>query len=220
MPPLSLTEDAVEVLENYPWPGNIRQLKNTTEQMSILEIERSIDADTLLSYLPESHRSRLPLREDPEAKSNLNEREILYKVLFDMRQEMQDLKKLVYDLMKEGAGPVSADLAQRVFNQPPPSLKGLPVGREGLSAAETDNFEASWSPGQWQAGATNDGQHIAHDGVEEAHEIEEVLSLQDSEKELIRRALAKHRNRRKYAALELGISERTLYRKIKEYGLK
>lgn len=222
MPPLSLTDDAIEVLENYPWPGNIRQLKNTTEQMSILETERRIDADTLLSYLPESHRSRLPIREDSDASSTLNEREILYKVLFDMRQEMQDLKKLVYDLMNDGPKPANAELAQRVFSQAPPSLKGLPVGREESSAEDLDEFETQWSPTNWQ-GATDAVRTAASpslDEVEEAQEVEEVLSLQDSEKELIRRALAKHRNRRKYAALELGISERTLYRKIKEYGLK
>jgi transcriptional regulator with PAS, ATPase and Fis domain len=221
MPPLSLDEDAVELLENYPWPGNIRQLKNTTEQMSILEIERRIQADTLLSYLPESHRSRLPMREAPDAASNLNEREILYKVLFDMRQEMQDLKKLVYDLMQSDASRVSPELAQRVFNQPPPSLKGLPIGREEAQPDEEDAFETEWSPARWHSGSSLQPTAAAlHDDVEEAQEVEEVLSLQDSERELIRRALAKHRNRRKYAALELGISERTLYRKIKEYGLK
>ena len=222
MPPLSLEDEAVEVLENYPWPGNIRQLKNTTEQMSILETERRIDADTLLSYLPESHRSRLPMRDDSDATSNLNEREILYKVLFDMRQEMQDLKKLVYDLMNDGHDSDNAELAQRVFNQAPPSLKGLPVGREESPAVDRDEFETQWSPSNWQAGsdALRTGASPSIDEVEEAQEVEEVLSLQDSEKELIRRALVKHRNRRKYAALELGISERTLYRKIKEYGLK
>jgi transcriptional regulator with PAS, ATPase and Fis domain len=221
MPPLSLDEDAVELLENYPWPGNIRQLKNTTEQMSILEIERRIQADTLLSYLPESHRSRLPMREAPDAASNLNEREILYKVLFDMRQEMQDLKKLVYDLMQSDASRVSPELAQRVFNQPPPSLKGLPIGREEAQPDEEDAFETEWSPARWHSGSSLQPTAAAlHDDVEEAQEVEEVLSLQDSERELIRRALAKHRNRRKYAALELGISERTLYRKIKEYGLR
>ena len=221
MPPLSLAEDAVEVLENYPWPGNIRQLKNTTEQMSILEIERRIDADTLLSYLPESHRSRLPMRDSSDSDSNLNEREILYKVLFDMRQEMQDLKKLVYDLMQSETSHVSSELAQRVFNNPPPSLKGLPVGREESREESRDSFETDWSPAQWQG--TSEVQRaptVSHAELEEAQEVEEVLSLQDSERELIRKALAKHRNRRKYAALELGISERTLYRKIKEYGLK
>lgn len=220
MPPLSLTAEAVEVLENYPWPGNIRQLKNTTEQMSILEAERRIDADTLLSYLPESHRSRWPTRDAGNSESNLNEREILYKVLFDMRQEMQDLKKLVYDLMKDGADGGNAELANRVFNQPPPSLKGLPIGRDGTASAEDMEpapVRATWSGEAWSEAV--DDVNLAH-AVEDADEVEEVLSLQDSEKELIRRALQKHRNRRKYAAMELGISERTLYRKIKEYGLK
>jgi len=222
MPPLSLTPDAVEVLEHYPWPGNIRQLKNTTEQMSILEVERQIDADTLLSYLPESHRSRLPVREDKGSESTLNEREILYKVLFDMRQEMQDLKKLVYGLMQDESGEINTELASRIFNQPPPSLKGLPVGRDGAytpeqEAEEEKAFSTEWAPSSW----TKERQDLNEDtSIEQAEEVEEVLSLQDSEKELIRRALQKHRNRRKYAALELGISERTLYRKIKEYGLK
>jgi transcriptional regulator with GAF, ATPase, and Fis domain len=138
-----------------------------------------------------------------------------------MRQEMQDLKKLVYDLMQSDASHVSPELAQRVFNQPPPSLKGLPVGREEAQPDAEDAFETEWSPARWQGGSSlQPAAAASHDDVEEAQEVEEVLSLQDSERELIRRALAKHRNRRKYAALELGISERTLYRKIKEYGLK
>jgi DNA-binding NtrC family response regulator len=222
MPPLSLTPDAVEVLEHYPWPGNIRQLKNTTEQMSILEVERQIDADTLLSYLPESHRSRLPIREDAGSESTMNEREILYKVLFDMRQEMQDLKQLVYGMMQSESGEVNTELASRIFNQPSPSLKGLPLGRDGdftpeQTAEQERAFSSEWAPGSW----ANERQDLTDaDSMDQAEEVEEVLSLQDSEKELIRRALQKHRNRRKYAALELGISERTLYRKIKEYGLK
>jgi transcriptional regulator with PAS, ATPase and Fis domain len=222
MPPLSLTPDAVEVLEHYPWPGNIRQLKNTTEQMSILEVERQIDADTLLSYLPESHRSRLPIREDAGSESTMNEREILYKVLFEMRQEMQDLKKLVYGMMQSEPGEVNTELANRIFNQPSPSLKGLPLGRDGdftpeQTAEQERAFSSEWAPGSW----ANERQDLTDvDSMDQAEEVEEVLSLQDSEKELIRRALQKHRNRRKYAALELGISERTLYRKIKEYGLK
>jgi len=218
MPPLSLTPDAIEVLENYPWPGNIRQLKNTTEQMSILETERRVDSDKLLSYLPESHRTRLPIREPQADEATMNEREILYKVLFDMRQEVQDLKKLVHDLMQGGDADVSTELAQRIFNQPSPSLKELPLGRGRAEAPDGDEtFESDWAPQSWESPA----KAVSHsDSINEAEEVEEVLSLQDSEKELIRRALAKHRNRRKYAALELGISERTLYRKIKEYGLK
>lgn len=233
MPPLSLTPDAIEVLENYPWPGNIRQLKNTAEQMSILESKRILNSDTLLTYLPESHRSRLPVRdENAKNEDKINEREILYKVLFDLRQEMHDLKKLVMSLLKKGGdiGLEESALINRIFNEPSHSVTGLPEGRtadlesqsesSGLSGSRVDRDRPSNHTLQSTALAIGDSSLKALGEANEAEEVEEILSLQDSEKELIRRALAKHGNRRKYAAFELGISERTLYRKIKEYGLK
>lgn len=223
MPPLSLSLDAVEVLENYPWPGNIRQLKNTTEQMSILEQSRSIDADTLLGYLPESHRSRLPVQNREENASTLNEREILYKVLFDMRQEMQDLKKLVLEVMKDSQiFEDQAELVSRVFSASETPQKRLPSGRDESEEPTAASNRTEWRGTPWnsEAGVSTNALDSASLNTQEVEEVEEVLSLQDSEKELIRKALFKHRNKRKYAALELGISERTLYRKIKEYGLK
>ena len=223
MPPLSLSLDAVEVLENYPWPGNIRQLKNTTEQMSILEQSRSIDADTLLGYLPESHRSRLPVQNREENASTLNEREILYKVLFDMRQEMQDLKKLVLEVMKDSQiFEDQAELVSRVFSASETPQKRLPSGRDESEEPTAASNRTEWRGTPWnsEAGVSTNALDSASLNTQEVEEVEEVLSLQDSEKELIRKALSKHRNKRKYAALELGISERTLYRKIKEYGLK
>lgn len=223
MPPLSLSIDAVEVLENYPWPGNIRQLKNTTEQMSILEQSRSIDADTLLGYLPESHRSRLPVQNREENASTLNEREILYKVLFDMRQEMQDLKKLVLEVMKDSQiFEDQAELVSRVFSASENPQKRLPSGRDESEEPTAASNRTEWQGTPWnsEAGVSTNALDSASMNTQEVEEVEEVLSLQDSEKELIRKALSKHRNKRKYAALELGISERTLYRKIKEYGLK
>jgi transcriptional regulator with PAS, ATPase and Fis domain len=223
MPPLSLSLDAVEVLENYPWPGNIRQLKNTTEQMSILEQSRSIDADTLLGYLPESHRSRLPVQNREENASTLNEREILYKVLFDMRQEMQDLKKLVLEVMKDSQiFEDQAELVSRVFSASETPQKRLPSGRDESQEPTAASNRTEWQGNPWnsEAGVSTNALDSASMNTQEVEEVEEVLSLQDSEKELIRKALSKHRNKRKYAALELGISERTLYRKIKEYGLK
>jgi transcriptional regulator with PAS, ATPase and Fis domain len=223
MPPLSLSLDAVEVLENYPWPGNIRQLKNTTEQMSILEQSRSIDADTLLGYLPESHRSRLPVQNREENASTLNEREILYKVLFDMRQEMQDLKKLVLEVMKDSQiFEDQAELVSRVFSASETPQKRLPSGRDESEEPTAASNRTEWLGTPWnsEAGVSTNALDSASMNTQEVEEVEEVLSLQDSEKELIRKALSKHRNKRKYAALELGISERTLYRKIKEYGLK
>lgn len=225
MPPLSLSPDAIEVLENYPWPGNIRQLKNTTEQMSILEQNRSINADTLLGYLPESHRSRLPVhRRSEDDESTLNEREILYKVLFDMRQEMQDLKKLVFEMMKDDQmSETQAALANRIFSAPETAQKRLGAGSERMEENTAVSKSTDWSAPSWDSELNANSMEpvpLGANDAQEVEEVEEVLSLQDSEKELIRRALSKHRNRRKYAALELGISERTLYRKIKEYGLK
>jgi DNA-binding NtrC family response regulator len=193
MPPLRLTPDAVEVLENYPWPGNIRQLKNTAEQMSILETDRTIDSDTLLGYLPETTRSRTALTTTTgRTDQGMNEREILYKVLFDMRSELADLKQLVVGLAaKAHLTDEGEAIVERLVRSdaPRPTRLALPEGRPTAVAAQEEH-------------------------------VEEVFSLQESERDLIRKALEKHRNRRKNAARELGISERTLYRKIKEYGLK
>lgn len=210
MPPLSLDDEAIEILEHYPWPGNIRQLKNVTEQMSILETNRRIDADTLLGYLPETHRSRLPsatTASGSAAGENMDEREILYKVLFDMKGDLNDLKQLVMSLMKNGGlqgGEAEAELVQRVF-------------QDDLTPAEAQRVVAALPQ---FAGPAASGPAAPMEDVEHQPADEVVLSLQDSEKELIRRALEKHRNKRKHAAEELGISERTLYRKIKEYDLK
>jgi DNA-binding NtrC family response regulator len=206
MPPIRLSPDAQEVLENYPWPGNIRQLKNTAEQISILEEDREVDADRLLTYLPETHRSRLPVRlaDAAGASETMNEREILYKVLFDMRSELHDLKQLVLGMVANG-GDVrkeDEDLVTRLYAMEEGS-RYLPPERQ-----------LSERSGSWQR------PYVHEEEPSDAEEIEEVLSLQDTEKELIRKALEKHNNRRKNAADELGISERTLYRKIKEYGLK
>ncbi len=208
MPPLSLDDEAIEMLEHYPWPGNIRQLKNVTEQMSILETNRRINADTLLGYLPETHRSRLPSTTGSSNSSEgMDEREILYKVLFDMKGDLNDLKQLVMSLMKNGGlqgGEAEAELVQRVF-------------QDDLTAGDSQRVLAALPQfaGPEGSPSTQELEDVDHQPADEV-----VLSLQDSEKELIRRALEKHRNKRKHAAEELGISERTLYRKIKEYDLK
>lgn len=208
MPPLSLDDEAIEMLEHYPWPGNIRQLKNVTEQMSILETNRRINADTLIGYLPETHRSRLPSTTGSSNSSEgMDEREILYKVLFDMKGDLNDLKQLVMSLMKNGGlqgGEAETELVQRVF-------------QDDLTAGDTQRVLAALPQfaGPEGSPSTQELEDVDHQPADEV-----VLSLQDSEKELIRRALEKHRNKRKHAAEELGISERTLYRKIKEYDLK
>lgn len=206
IPTLELSKDAVELLTNYRWPGNIRQLKNIAEQISVIEKNRDIDAATLLHYLPSDDVNRLPMVVDGQAQSQgIDEREILYKLLFDMRNDLTDVKKLVLEIMSNGGHIDESDrnveLIRRVFDDEdvktsPGSVLRLPAGGDSPSARQ--------------------GEEKHHAPIE----VEEVLSLQDSERELIRKALQKHGNRRKYAAQELGISERTLYRKIKEYNIK
>jgi transcriptional regulator with PAS, ATPase and Fis domain len=208
VPVLQLTPDAEQALTGYSWPGNIRQLKNITEQISVLEESRTISADTVMRYLPPDTFSSKPVLV-PKAggASDFTEREILYKVLFDMKNDLHDLKKLVLGMIESGGrlevtGENEA-LFERVFaadDLPAPGSHS--PAYSGLIQLPQNGSVRSVQPA-----------HSAHEVVEES------LSLMDSEKELIRRALQKHKNKRKYAAEELGISERTLYRKIKEYKL-
>jgi transcriptional regulator with PAS, ATPase and Fis domain len=208
MPPVKLEDDAMQLLSTYSWPGNIRQLKNITEQISVIETSRLINAQQLAHYLP-AETSNLPATLGGEKVSDMNEREILFKVLFDMKTEMNDLKDLVLDLIKNGATEgISSDNAA--------TLKRL------YGKAETENYSQENVinyPAAKTAHTPVTHPHYTED-IEHHEEVEESLSLEEREKDLIRKALQKHRNKRKHAAKELGISERTLYRKIKEYNLK
>ncbi|MFV0265746.1 MAG: helix-turn-helix domain-containing protein, partial [Draconibacterium sp.] len=203
MPPVRLTEDARSALMNFRWPGNIRQLKNVTEQISIIEQEREITAEVLQEYLPFTGSKNLPaiFSRAEDNRSFANEREILYKVLFDMKKDMTDLKKLVLDLMQNRDGTLSGDQAQIIRN---------------LYDSEDVGFSA-----KEPASSPIHISHVEKEHIQDTEEfVEESLSLADKEIELIQKALEKHRGKRKYAAQELGISERTLYRKIKEYDIK
>lgn len=195
MPAVRLSEDAVILLKNYRWQGNVRQLKNITEQISIIETERQVDANTLARYLPEN-RSLLPALTQQHSSANTtdfsNEREILYKVLFDMKKDMNDLKKLVYDLMENGAEINPTDIDNPLLKRTVDELHYPPTSYKN----EYDDIEDT------------------------AEIIEESLSLEERERETIIKALEKYNGKRKKAAEELGISERTLYRKIKEYEIK
>lgn len=206
MPPIQLTEDAVEMLTKYPWPGNIRQLKNVTEQISVIEENRLLDATKLLQYLPQQHMNSTPMvtqkSGNGDGGQDFTERELLYKVLFDMKKDLHDLKDLVLNMIQNNgqldANKSNSELLKKVFYDEPGSESQLLRLPESSSASSHES-----------------GNH-----VHEEHEIiEESLSLQETEKELIKKALIKHHNKRKHAAKELGISERTLYRKIKEYNL-
>ncbi|MDX1349469.1 MAG: sigma-54 dependent transcriptional regulator [Putridiphycobacter sp.] len=209
MPTVRLTPEAVNALTNYNWPGNIRQLKNTTEQISIIEQEREISASTLRLYLPEgSPTSNLPMIREKEA-DNFSERDILYKVLFEMKKDLNELKKLVLKIIQSDGGGISSEEKTRIIEQlyddiEPETRNLLPHQFDRPQTEKPNIHTAIFEP---------------EEHFEPAVEVEESLSLEDKEKELITKALTKHRGKRKYAAQDLGISERTLYRKIKEYNL-
>lgn len=200
MPSVRLTEEAIVQLVAYHWPGNIRQLRNVTEQLSVVEESRMLDAETLKNYLPKNNQRTLPvLYEDGKSGENdFTEREILYKVLFDMKKDIGDLKKLTQKLMK-GEG---------TFAEEKPKLH----------TESYDRFEEPQNPAILLPTLSSS---VSESHTIQAQEVvpQESLSLQDKEIEMIKNALNKHHGKRKGAAKELGISERTLYRKIKQYDL-
>jgi transcriptional regulator with PAS, ATPase and Fis domain len=202
MPVIELSDDARLMLENYRWPGNVRQLKNITEQISIIERNRKISAESLRRYLPEGSFNELPVLYQGETKdATFSERDLLYKVLFDMKKDIHDLKKIVADILQDEKSPIHmAEPQPHFFDRPEdvqvsirPPEKAIPIQKE-----YHDDFE---------------------DPIQDSEIIEESLSLQKKEIDMIRKALEKYNGKRKNAARDLGISERTLYRKIKEYDI-
>lgn len=208
MPPISLEEDAQQYLVSFDWPGNIRQLRNLTEQMSVIENRRSIDAQTLAKYIPRDG-SRLPavIAKD-KSSGDFSEREILYKVLFDMKNDMSQLKALVADLMNRNSS-ISLSDENEAFVKNLSKEVSVPQMRSSEEKPRNEHLEYEIL----QAEKEQEDHFNTHEILEES------LSIADNEKELIIKALDKHNNRRKKAAEELGISERTLYRKIKEYDI-
>lgn len=209
MPPIRLDETAQVYLSEHPWPGNIRQLRNLTEQMSVIEKSREIDLETLKRYLPPAG-NRLPAVVPTEdSKNEFSDREILYKVLFDMKNDMNQLKALVADLLNSNSSMELSDeqeaFAKELYRKADEPIAETPSKPVTLEYEILDSTEPA----------------VSSDEAFQEHEvIEESLSLMANEKELIIKALNKHNNRRKKAAEELGISERTLYRKIKEYDIQ
>ncbi len=195
MPSIRLDDGARRMLMNYSWPGNVRQLKNLTENMSITSEERVITANILADYLPrETNHQLVTVSRAADGHSFENEREILYQILFDLRRDVTELKKVVNEQLGYHYG----------GSQPPAAqVNALSVYREGGASGlqKTESFRAD-------------------PPIQEAEEITEVRSLDELERETIQKTLDRHQGRRKQAAAELGISERTLYRKIREYGLE
>lgn len=205
MPTIKLTDDAVQLLNQYNWPGNIRQLKNVVEQISVIETDREIDALKLASFLPKTYETTPVLRDEVNQES-YSERELMYKFLFDMKGDLTELKKLVLEIVNKN-GDIQLTSDQTAM-----------VKRMYTDIEEIDPRRALPAPVRVEESAFQFS-HPVEDDFEIHEEVEESLSLEDREKELIKKALEKHRGKRKYAAEELGISERTLYRKIKEYDL-
>ncbi|MCD6596532.1 MAG: sigma-54-dependent Fis family transcriptional regulator [Bacteroidales bacterium] len=201
MPSIQLDDEANGVLRTYRWPGNIRQLKNITEQISVIEQNRELNANILKSYLPDYQGIKLPaIIQKENCDSFSSEREILYKVLFDMKSDMHDLKKLVIDLLDKGynetdLGGSHAEVVQKLYQSVESPIENTPSPIIDLNRPGNLNIQ----------------------DTEEL--VDESLSLEDKEIEMIKKALDKYHGKRKQAAVELGISERTLYRKIKEYNL-
>jgi len=204
-PTVQLDQSAQQVLMHYSWPGNVRQLKNIAEQIAVLEKERNLTAEHLQNYIPKEAGSTLPMRIQNQNKDDFSERDILYKVLFDMKKDMTDLKKLVAEIIQNGGNTSSIQSNQNAINQLYRDIE-IPGGSNIPS-----------DPNQLVIHQPNNDK--SYDMMDEAEEVEESLSLVDKESDLIKKALKKHKGKRKLAAQELGISERTLYRKIKELEL-
>lgn len=206
MPVLRLLSDAEQVLTNYYWPGNIRQLKNIAEQLSIIEKSREINADILLKYLPQYNSNNVPSVMSPNhlnggAAFENNDRELIFKVIRDTRAELNDLKKLVYDLVaNSNTGKLNA-------------LSGDDIQIINRMYTPNENINNS-------NGLTIHPSVLQASPINQTIEVEETLSLQDKEIDMIKKALRKYKGKRKNAAKELGISERTLYRKINEFNIE
>ncbi len=204
--PVQLEEDAKNLLITYPFPGNVRELKNIAEQISVLSTNKRITAKDLAPFLPERSFNRLPVLAHPTGAASSqdfsNEREILYKLFFDMKRDVTELKKMFLEVLQNGGG--SVQMPSQFFNETIlPEPKPLEVQ----------------SP-------MNNGSNVQpmiinnHEVIHAHEEVEESLNIMDKEKELIIKALKKHKSKRRDAALDLGISERTLYRKLKEYDIE
>ncbi len=202
IPPLQLTDGATEILTNFRWQGNIRQLKNITEQISIIEKERILTPELLSRYLPGSTNHDLPMLYNfgKEKHGDLSERDILYKLLFEMKKDINELKTVIAHIMQESPNPYNMDMmpfVNKVYNDHQIEKQQEPE----IELHPTRNFDSN-------------------EPFADSEVLEESLSLEKREKDMIIKALGKHKGKRKFAAKELGISERTLYRKIKEYGLE
>ncbi|MDQ6843477.1 MAG: sigma 54-interacting transcriptional regulator, partial [Bacteroidota bacterium] len=199
-PPVQLDEDAKNVLVSYPWPGNVRQLKNIAEQTSVLAKDKNITGEDMKKFLPETNFTRLPVLSSASPhgsnqKEFNNEREILYKLFFDVKKDVTELKRMFFDVMQN------------------------PSSINGSHSFQNENLIENYRNEQPASGLSHQPVVLNHNDIDKHQEVEESLSIMDAEKDLIIKALKKHRGKRRDASSDLGISERTLYRKLKEYNI-
>ncbi|MBH2004831.1 MAG: sigma-54-dependent Fis family transcriptional regulator [Sphingobacteriia bacterium] len=216
--PVQLDEEAKQMLINYPWPGNVRELKNIAEQISVLSPNPQVSGREMRAFLPERKENRFPVLAAGHTPAGefANEREILYKLFFDMKKDVTELKKMFLEILQNPslAGTAANYTKESILNDfttipenPAPVVPGNPI---------MSSSQPSLLPG---SPASTHPVLLSNDEIQQHEEIEESLNIMDKEKELIIKALKKHKGKRKDASLDLGISERTLYRKLKEYDI-
>ncbi|MBE7169890.1 MAG: sigma-54-dependent Fis family transcriptional regulator [Williamsia sp.] len=205
---VQLDEDAKKVLTNYSWPGNVRELKNIAEQVSVLSQDKNITGDQLKRFIPDhTGMSNLPvLASQAGSQSEFsNERDLLYKLFFDMKKDVTELKKMFVEILQNPPGANAAGFAHESGLQDYPLIKEFKNGTPAVALSQPASQPVLINK---------------HDEIQEHEEVEESLNIMDKEKELIIKALKKHKGKRKDASTDLGISERTLYRKLKEYDIE
>lgn len=203
--PIQLDEEARQLLVNYPWPGNVRELKNIAEQISVLSQDKMLSANDIKRFLPEHRENRLPALSSrmSESQDFMNERDILYKLFFDMKKDVTELKKMFLEILKNPSMATSMLSSNALLNE----MSGEQMDMDTSSVMK----QMMPSPQQHML--------LPQNMIQDHVEVEESLNIMDMEKELIEKALKKHKGKRKDAASDLGISERTLYRKLKEYNI-
>lgn len=219
--PIQLDDQSKLLIESYRWPGNIRELKNVAEQLSVLAEKRKISAEDLVTLIPTIQNRHLPVQSNgASSESSFQEREILYKLLFEMKNDLNDLKSLVYELIRNNDLhlPDTPVLSHFQFPQLPPQKEFDPSPIKSREPIESNYKPTNFKPNPSQV--SSDPIIITDDQYDEMEVVDDNLSLEENEKQLIKKALKKHSGKRKEAALDLGISERTLYRKIKQYELQ
>ena len=203
---VQLDEDAKKVLINYSWPGNVRELKNIAEQVSVLSQDKNVTGEQLKRFIPDHNGSNLPVLASQNGSPNgeySSERDLLYKLFFDMKKDVTELKKMFVEILKNPTGTTAANFAQEALLQDYP-LNEIKNGSQAAAMPQVSSQPVLINK---------------HEDIHEHEEVEESLNIVDKEKELIVKALKKHKGKRKDASTDLGISERTLYRKLKEYDI-